>query len=144
VWAARSVAAAFGVGRWVSEEKLDVRPSLVTLRLVASGARKPTAEDEQAAVELDPLDTLAAAGITDSCTLLAYVAKSAACQCFVLYSLHTGWLTPSLTQARRCLPRPWLHASSPCVRRLLLCRRCGSTRQHWRRLSTQSWLSRAM
>jgi hypothetical protein len=72
------VAAAFGVGRWVSEEKLDVRPSLVTLRLVASGARKPTAEEEQAAVELDPFDTLAAAGITDSCTLLAYVAKSAA------------------------------------------------------------------
>jgi hypothetical protein len=65
------------ISRWVAQAKLDVGPSVVTLRLVACGARKPTAEEEQAAVELDPFDTLAAAGITDSCKLLAYVAWSA-------------------------------------------------------------------
>jgi len=57
--------------RWVAEEKLDVRPSLVTLRLVWCGSRKPTAEEEAAAVELDdPRLTLAAAGVTDGCSLL--------------------------------------------------------------------------
>jgi hypothetical protein len=60
--------------RWVSQEELDVRPSLVTLRLVPCGARKPTAEEEQAAAELDPRITLADAGFTDGCSLLAVVA----------------------------------------------------------------------
>jgi hypothetical protein len=73
---------------WLAQAKLDVDPSLVTLRLVKCGARKPTAEEEQAAVELDPFDTLAAAGITDSCKLLAYVTDSALCQRFLLYLLR--------------------------------------------------------
>jgi hypothetical protein len=60
--------------RWMAQAKLDVDPSLVTLRLVPCGARKPTAEEEQAAAELDPFDTLATAGVADSCKLLAAVA----------------------------------------------------------------------
>jgi len=64
--------------RWVAEEKLDVRPSLVTLRLVKCGARKPAAEEEEAAVVLDdPRLTLVAAGITNGCSLLAFVESSA-------------------------------------------------------------------
>jgi hypothetical protein len=63
--------------RWVAQAKLDVDPSLVTLRLVLCGSRKPTAEEEEAAVVLDdPRLTLAAAGVTDGCSLLAFVAGS--------------------------------------------------------------------
>jgi hypothetical protein len=62
------------IARWMAQAKLDVDPSLVTLRLVPCGARKPTAEEEQAAAEVDPFDTLATAGVADSCKLLAVVA----------------------------------------------------------------------
>ena len=61
--------------RWVAQAKLDVDPSLVTLRLVECGARKPTPTQEAEAEVLDdPRLTLAGAGITDSCSLLAFVA----------------------------------------------------------------------
>ena len=61
--------------RWVAQEQLDVRPSLVTLRLVKCGARKPEIVDEAKAEVLDdPRLTLAAAGLTDGCSLLAFVA----------------------------------------------------------------------
>jgi hypothetical protein len=64
--------------RWVAQEKLDVRPSLVTLRLVKCGAGKPTAKQEAKAKLLnDPRLTLAAAGVNDGCSLLAYVAGAA-------------------------------------------------------------------
>ena len=63
--------------RWVAEEKLDVRPSLVTLRLVRCGLRKPKAEDEEAAVVLDdPSLSLGESGVTGSAWLLAFVAGS--------------------------------------------------------------------
>jgi hypothetical protein len=63
--------------RFVAQAKLDVDPSLVTLRLVWCGSRKPTAEEEEAAVVLDdPRLTLADAGVTDGCSLLAFVAGS--------------------------------------------------------------------
>jgi hypothetical protein len=62
------------IARWMAQAKLDVDPSLVTLRLVPCGARKPTAEEEQTAAEVDPFDTLATAGVADSCKLLAVVA----------------------------------------------------------------------
>jgi len=66
------------IARWVAQAKLDVDPSLVTLRLVKCGARKPSAEEEKQAVELDdPRLSLAEAGITDGCSLLAFVASSA-------------------------------------------------------------------
>ena len=48
---------------------------LVTLRLVACGARKPSAAEEAAAAEPDdPRLTLAEAGVLDGCSLLAFVA----------------------------------------------------------------------
>jgi len=57
--------------RWVALAKLDVDPSLVTLRLVRCGSRKPTTEDEKAAVVLDdPRLSLVAAGVTEGCSLL--------------------------------------------------------------------------
>ena len=64
--------------RWVAQAKLDVDPSLVTLRLVKCGSRKPSAEEEKQAVELDdPRLSLAEAGVTDGCSLLAFIASSA-------------------------------------------------------------------
>ena len=64
--------------RWVAQAKLDVRPSLVTLRLVQCGARKPEVGDEAKADVLDdPSLTLAAAGFTDGCSLLADVVQPA-------------------------------------------------------------------
>ena len=64
--------------RWVVDEGLTVRPSLVTLRLVACGSRKPSEAEEAAAVVLDdPRLTLAAAGVTNGCSLLAFVESSA-------------------------------------------------------------------
>jgi hypothetical protein len=58
--------------RWVSEEQLDVRPSMVTLRLVACGSRKPSAAEEEAAVVLDdPSLNLAEARVTGTAWLLA-------------------------------------------------------------------------
>jgi len=60
--------------RWVAEEKLDVRPSLVTLRLVESSEAEPEPDEEANAKELRPRLTLAAAGLTDGCSLLAFVA----------------------------------------------------------------------
>ena len=64
--------------RWVAQAKLDVDPSLVTLRLVACGARKPSAAEEAAAAVLDdPRLTLAAAGVNAGCSLLAYVVGAA-------------------------------------------------------------------
>ena len=64
------------IARWTAQTKLDVDPSLVTLRLVKCGARKPSTEEEKQAVELDPFDSLTVAGFTDNCKLLAFVASS--------------------------------------------------------------------
>ena len=63
--------------RFMTRAKLDMDPSLVTLWRVESEARKPTPEQEQAATELEPFDTLAAAGVADGCKLLAYMAGGA-------------------------------------------------------------------
>jgi hypothetical protein len=64
--------------RWMAQAKLDVDPSRVTLRLVACSARKPSSAEEAAAAVLDdPRLTLAAAGVSDGCSLLAYVAGAA-------------------------------------------------------------------
>ena len=62
--------------RAVAEDKLDVPPSRVTLRLVACSARPPSADDEAAAVALDdPSISLADAGVTGTAWLLACVAS---------------------------------------------------------------------
>jgi len=64
--------------RWVVEEGLAVRPSLVTLRRVACGPRKPSAAEEEAAAVLDdPSLSLADVGITGTAWLLAFVESSA-------------------------------------------------------------------
>ena len=61
--------------RWVAQAKLDVDPSLVTLRLVKRGAGKPTAKQEEKAKPLDdPSLSLAQAKVTDTAWLLAFVA----------------------------------------------------------------------
>ena len=66
------------IARWVAQAKLDVDPSLVTLRLVKCGARKPSAEEEKQAVELDdPSLNLADSNITENAWLLAFIASSA-------------------------------------------------------------------
>ena len=68
------------IARWVAQAKLDVDPSLVTLRLVKCGARKPEPDEEANAALLDdPRKTLEAAGVTDGCNLLAFVAGARLC-----------------------------------------------------------------
>ena len=62
---------------WVAQEVPAVARSLLTLRLVPCEARKPTPAEEQAAAELEPFDTLTAAGVTDGCKLLAVVVAGA-------------------------------------------------------------------
>jgi len=63
------------IARWVAQEQLDVRPSLVTLRLVKRGAGKPTAKQEAKAKALDdPSLSLAEAKVTGTAWLLAFVA----------------------------------------------------------------------
>jgi len=58
--------------RWVVEEGLTVRPSLVTLRLVACYPRKPSEAEEAAAVVLDdPSLNIAEARVTGTAWLLA-------------------------------------------------------------------------
>ena len=65
--------------RWVAQEQLDVRPSLVTLRLVKCGAGKPTAKQEAKAKVLDdPSLSLAEVKVTGTAWLLAFIAGSKA------------------------------------------------------------------
>jgi hypothetical protein len=65
------------IARWVSDEKLDVRPSLVTLRLVKRGpGDDPSEAQEQAATELSPRRTLREAGVADGSSLLACFAAA--------------------------------------------------------------------
>ena len=75
------------IARWVTQEKLDAAPSLVSLRLVKCGARKPSAAEEKQAVELDdPRLNLAEAGITDGCSLLAFIAGASGLSVAVAWS----------------------------------------------------------
>ena len=57
--------------RWVAQAKLDVDPSMVTLRLVRCAGEEPTAEEEAAATALSSRRTLRNAGVTAGCSLLA-------------------------------------------------------------------------
>ena len=69
---------------WAAEVLPGVHPSLITLRLVSRGTRKPSAAEEEAAAlhePLDPRDSLAAAGVTDGCSLLASVAGTPPGEC---------------------------------------------------------------
>ena len=71
------------IARWVEQAKLDVDPSLVTLRLVKSSAADPTPAEEDFVKndvkDLRPRLTLAEAGINNDCSLLAFTSKSAFC-----------------------------------------------------------------
>ena len=89
------------IALWIKQEQLDVRPSLVTLRLVKRGAGKPKPTEEAKATELDdPSMSLAEAKITGTAWLLAFVAgterfstsvgSSGACWLRVSMSLSTG------------------------------------------------------
>jgi len=74
--------------RWVASERLDVAPSLVSLRLVKRGpAGLPSAQEEADALDsparlfADPSATLAEAGVTDGSWLLAAPASPGECAC---------------------------------------------------------------
>ena len=91
--------------RWVKEVLPATHPSRVTLRLVASGSRKPTPEEEQAAVELDdPRLSLASAGVSSGCSLLAYVAALPAgagmARCVAALLTHTLAIPGGLSASR--------------------------------------------
>ena len=69
------------IARWVASEKLDVTPSLVSLRLVKRGpAGLPSAQEEAVALDsparllADPSATLAQAGVADGSWLVAVFA----------------------------------------------------------------------
>ena len=74
------------IARWVAQAKLDVDPSLVTLRLVNAAGVDPTADEEKQAVELRPRLSLAEAGITDGCSLLAFIAGASGLSVAVAWS----------------------------------------------------------
>ena len=110
--------------RWVAQEKLDVRPSLVTLRLVRCGSRKPAAEEEEAAVVLDdPSLSLADVGITGTAWLLAYVESSALPNVRLCLRLNASLprFTPLFGLGRRALARAprlgWRCAAEARLRR---------------------------
>jgi hypothetical protein len=60
--------------RWLSDKKLDMDPSLVTLRLVKRGLGVPTASEEAQAAPLEPRLSLREAGLADGSSLLACIA----------------------------------------------------------------------
>ncbi len=68
--------------RWVSHKKLDVDPSLVSLRLVSCAPGKDSSEEQElAATALSPRRTLREAGIVDGSSLLAVVVSTRAGAC---------------------------------------------------------------
>ena len=84
------------IARWVASEKLDVTPSLVSLRLVKRGPDRLTkvpaerVAAEEAATTLDPADTLAEAGVVDGSWLVAVFAQAAP-SAGAPRALHTGY-----------------------------------------------------
>ena len=69
------------IARWMAQAKLDVDPSMVTLRLVRCAGEEPTAEEEAAATALSSRRTLRDAGVTAGCSLLAFVAGALGAVC---------------------------------------------------------------
>jgi hypothetical protein len=102
--------------RWVADEKLDVRPSLVTLRLVKCGAGKPTAKQEAKAKVLDdPSLSLAQVNVTDTAWLLADVTQSACRCCHVLF--HALLNADCIFWHRRAAIRRRFSCTCPCLAR---------------------------
>ncbi len=92
------------IARWVAQAKLDMDPSLVTLRLVKRGAGKPTPTQEAKAKVLDdPSLSLAGAKVTGTTWLLAFVAG-------------TEGLSARVDSSGTCMvrtPRHLLHSRAP-------------------------------
>ncbi len=111
------------IANWVAQAKLDVDPSLVTLRLVESSAADPTPDEEAIAKnngeDLGPRLTLAGAGIKNGSSLLAFTSKSAP----LLVFAPLEDLSVSFAQVPRYPKRLWLHVNLPCVSWTLLCSR---------------------
>ncbi len=98
-------------GRYVAQENLGVRPSLVKLKLVKRGPGKPdAAEEEQAALLDDPSVKLHAAGLAPTTWLLAVYADKHAGAC-------NGSSAPTPTQ--------WKGGHARASRRMPSRRACG-------------------
>ncbi len=114
------------IARWVAKAKLDVDPSLVTLRLVESSEAEPTPDEEDIAKneaeDLRPRLTLADAGIKNGCSLLAYTSKSALSAPLLVFAPLED-LSVSFAQVPRYPKRQWLHVNLPCVSWTLVCSR---------------------
>jgi hypothetical protein len=96
------------ITRWLAQAKLDVDPSLVTLRLVACSARKPLSAEEAEAKELDdPSLTLADAGITRTAWLLAFVAGALDAACPRVSLLMRCLRLPSQRRSPSWMLLPW-------------------------------------
>jgi hypothetical protein len=112
--------------RWVAQAKLDVDPSLVTLRLVKSSAADPSPGEEAIAKnnaeDLGPRLTLAEAGIKNGSSLLAFTSKSALSAPLLVFAPLED-LSVSFAQVPRYPKRLWLHVNLPCVSLTLLCSR---------------------
>jgi hypothetical protein len=63
---------------WAAEVQAGRHPSRFSLHLVDFTGDEPTAAEEASAKVLQPRLTLAAAGVTDGCSLLASIASTAA------------------------------------------------------------------
>jgi hypothetical protein len=104
--------------RWVAQAKLDLDPSLVTLRLVKCGAGKPTAEQETNAKQLDdPSLSLAEVKVTGTTWVLAQITHQSALYVMRLVSTKDRCvgLTFLMSQACCCSTRPWLRVILPCA-----------------------------
>jgi len=100
------------IARWVGQEKLNVTPSLVSLRLVHRGPAKLTKDPaerkaaEEAATVLDPADTLEEAGVADGSWLLAVVIEASGASTFApLPVLFTPRLYLNVCSLWDCLAR---------------------------------------
>ena len=97
------------IARWVSDEELDVHPSLVTLRLVKCGPGVPRTLEEAAANALEPLEprhTLREAGVADGSSLRVFISVLPAGACAVaLHSLALTVLCCCSVQRWRCSAR---------------------------------------
>ena len=112
------------IARWVAKAKLDVDPSLVTLRLVKCGAGKPTPTQDADAKVLDDLSlSLAEAMVTGTAWLLADVTQSA-CRCYRVL-VHTSLSSDCVLLAQTCGYQTLLqlHVPLPCASLTLMCNR---------------------
>ena len=102
--------------RWVAQEQLDARPSLVTLRLVKRGAGKPTEKQEAKAKVLDdPSLSLAQVKVTGTAWLLAFVAGTKSSEERLAMSATS---VPGACIARISLPPlPFAHSTIYASRR---------------------------